>query len=79
MCEKYRVAAVILKIQLCSMGHQQIDHIRVTISGGQHEACHATPGQKKRKTAAIKTLVLLSRKVVHGLSPSPSRYNLTQS
>lgn len=47
MCEEYRVAAVILKVQLCSMRHQQIDHLRVTIPGSQHETRHATPGQKE--------------------------------
>lgn len=43
MCEEYRVAAVILKVQLGSVGHQQIDHLTVTVPGGQHEARHVTP------------------------------------
>lgn len=74
MCEAYRVTAVVLKVQLGSLGHQQIDHLRVTVPGGQHEARHATPGQKgKKRSCVYYSAVLPGRKSVHGLSPSPFR------
>lgn len=76
MCEEYRVAAVILKVQLSSVGHQQIDHLRVTVPGGHHEARHATPGQNKNCRKSKHSCVYCpaefpGSKVLHGLRSSP--------